>query len=230
MESRDSRSAADAPKPVQPAPAPEPLPSVLAPDEARRARYWLTWHVRSGVLLTMVSATVLALVSADYDGPLWPIAGLSLIATTLAFVGTMALASRLADGIARGAGLGGAGLIGATCAGYIYLVTVGTLDLELGEVPLHTLGLLLLGGLVSLGVYAGAVQRLTEVDDRRFVLATMAVASALGILVGAELLDVLPTVPLLPYLLLVPLALHVASMESARRALRAFARSSALEE
>ena len=211
-----------APKPVQPPAAPEAAPRSLTQDEARRAGYWLTWHVRSGVVLTIVAAVVMALVAGDYGGPLWPVVGLTLIGSTLAFVGTMALASRLSDGVARGSGSCGAGLIAGTCAGYVYLVTVGTLNLELGEVPLHTLGLLLLGGLVSLAVYAGALQRLTEVDDRRFVLASMAVAMALAALVGAELLGVLPTVPQLPYLLVVPLALHVASAASARRALRAF--------
>ncbi len=221
MDSTDPRAPGE-PKPVKPPAEPEPAPRSLEPEEARRAAHWLTWHLRSGVVLTIVSVVLLALVSGDYGGPLWPVVGLTLIASTLVFVGTMTLASRLGDAVARGSGFGGAGLIAATCAGYVYLVTVGTLDLQLGEVPLHTLGLLLLGGLVSLAVYVGAVQRLTGMGDRRFSLASIAVSSAIAVLVGAELLGVLPTVPMLPYLVVVPLALHVASAMSARRALRAF--------
>jgi hypothetical protein len=192
----------------------------LGEEEARRSLLWLSWHVRVSVALFAVAALVLALDTVGYDGPLWAAFGLSLIATTLGFVGTMALTSRLADPIARGSALAGAGLVGATCAGYVYLVTVGSMNLELGRIPLHTLGLLLLGGLVSLGVHARAIGRLT--GRRVLALPTFVLAGLLGAAVGAELLGVIPSLPHLSIAFLLPLASHTASAVQARGALRRF--------
>jgi len=181
---------------------------------------WLRWHFRVSIVLLAIAALVVALGTGEYTGPLWPAVGLSLIAATVGTAGTAALAGRVSDPIARGSALTGAALIAATCAGYIYLVTVGTLNLELSEVPLHTLGLLFLGGLASLAVYLRALGQLVGGAVRTAM--TFALCGVLSAAVGAELLRVVPSVPYLSMAFLLPLVTHVVSVGTAWRMLRRF--------
>lgn len=207
-------------QPLRPPPEPEPQPRALGEEEARRALRWLRWHFRVAIALLAIAGLVLAFEAMDYGGPLWPVVGLSLIAATLGSIGTVVLASRVSDPVARGSALVGAGLLTATCAGYIYLVTVGTLNLELSKVPLHTLGLLLLGALVSLAMHLRALGQLTGGPVP--TATTFVLAGVLSAAVGAELLGVVPEVPYLSVAFLLPLTSHVVSVGTARRALRRF--------
>lgn len=219
---------ADDSKPLRSEPEPAPVAPPLAPEDARRLAFWLTWHLRSTTALLLVAIVVVALELADYGGPLWPVVGLSLIATTLGAIGTLALGGRVRDGTLRGSALSGAALLGATLAGYVYLVTVGSLNLELGAIPLHTLGLLMLGALLSLAVHARAIgARTNDPSPARAAGVTLALCSMLGALISAEILGLLAARPWIATAMLAPLATHLWGMASARRALRAYADRSA---
>jgi len=210
--------------PVRPKAEPRAEAPPLSAEEARRAALWLRWHFRAAAGLVAISAVVLLLVLGDYGGPFWAAVGLTLIGATLAFIGTMAMASRLSDAAARTGALTGAGLIGATCAGYIYLVTVGTLNLELGSLPLHTLALFLLGGLGSLAVYGFAVARLTgSARARRPALATVGAASVIAAILGAAMVGLIPNSEGLALSLLAPLGTHLTTVRATRLSLVAYA-------
>ncbi len=213
-------------RPLQPEAAPVDAPGTIEPAEAARVARWLRRHLGASYVALSVAAIATALVRADYGGPLWPVVGLSLIAGVLSALATSAMVGlRVTDTNARTSALGGAALLAATVVAYVQLVVAGSTDLELTPLPLHALGLLLFGALLSLAAFAAAVGRLTA--DRRPSRAAKVAGLGLvlaALVVGAELTGLFDPNPLV---LLVPGVLHLGAMHATHAALRDYSAASA---